>query len=507
MALGILTGLVSGASKLLGGKKKSGAKMGSAIVKRDPNQGAVEKKQTDIKVKTKVVSVASLLNTKSLEPASKEQSKKSSGVDSIDSALDRIDSTLAGIIATVEDRSNIQRNAIRKKNIRNERAKKSAREDQLESKKPHKFGMKIPRPFKSAFGAIQDFFSNIIIGGLVLFVLNNIDTVMDTLKNVYKTMKNVITKIGDFLKPVWRAMKWMVEGFSPSGLDLVNGILANKNTQDLMDLDKMKGLVDESTRFAKEISEIETESRKFGSEFKNIQQQFLSSSNEVETSMNDISPPPPLPQEQYTIPTLVPLIKSVGATDDEAVRLAAIGMHESSGNPNARNTTYPDNSYGLFQVNMLDEPGYRLGEERRQKYNITNNDLLNPQTNARVALDIMRTQGRSAWSTDSMVTPAQLDLGKEALKLGRESLKSKSSSLQMGDQSSIVNTMNQVASLMTTPSYGTGNTIVLMGGNEQPSVQQSGGASGPVLIAGPSKKEVLNSFYESRFKSSLYKVG
>ena len=214
--------------------------------------------------------------------------------------------------------------------------------------------MKIPRPFKSAFGAIQDFFSNIIIGGLVLVVLNKIDTVMDTLKNVYKTMKNVITKIGDFLKPVWRAMKWMVEGFSPSGLDLVNGILANKNTQDLMDLDKMKGLVDESTRFAKEISEIETESRKFGSEFKNIQQQFLSSSNEVETSMNDISPPPPLPQEQYTIPTLVPLLKSVGATDDEAVRLAAIGMHESSGNPNARNTTYPDNSYGLFQVNAVD---------------------------------------------------------------------------------------------------------------------------------------------------------
>ena len=166
MALGILTGLVSGASKLLGGKKKSGAKMGAAIVKRDPNQGAVEKKQTDIKVKTKVVSVASLLNTKSLESASKEPSQKSSGVDSIDSALDGIDNTLAGIIATVEDRSNLQRNAIRKKNIRNERAKKSAREDQLESKKPHKFGLKIPKVFKSSFGTIKDFFSNIIIGGL-----------------------------------------------------------------------------------------------------------------------------------------------------------------------------------------------------------------------------------------------------------------------------------------------------------------------------------------------------
>ena len=101
MALGILTGLVSGASKLLGGKKKSGAKMGSAIVKRDPNQGAVEKKQSQVIVKSKAVSVASLLNTKSLEPPSKEQSQKSSGVESIDSALDRIDSTLAGIIALI----------------------------------------------------------------------------------------------------------------------------------------------------------------------------------------------------------------------------------------------------------------------------------------------------------------------------------------------------------------------------------------------------------------------
>ena len=485
MALGILTGLVSGASKLLGGKKKSGAKMGSAIVKRDPNQGAVEKKQTDIKVKTKVVSVASLLNTKSLEPASKEQSKKSSGVDSIDSALDRIDSTLAGIIATVEDRSNIQRNAIRKKNIRNARAKKSAREDQLESKKPHKFGLKIPKVFKSSFGTIKDFFSNIIIGGLLIFLLNNMVKVMDTLKNVYETMKNVITKIGDFLKPVWRAIKWIWPGNSPSGVSMVRDILANKNTQDLMDSGKIDEVKDEYKR-------VEERTKK------------------IESLFGDIGKVANLPKDepqQYDIPTLVPLLKSVGATDEEAVRLAAIGMHESSGDPNARNTTWPDNSYGLFQINMLDEPGYKLGEERRKKYGITNADLLNPQTNAAVALDIMRTQGRSAWSTDSMVTPAQLDLGKEALKLGRESLKSKSSSLQMGDQSSIVNTMNQVASLMTTPSYGTGNTIVLMGGNEQPSVQQSGGGSGPVLIAGPSKKEVLNSFYESRFKSSLYKVG
>ena len=476
MALGILTGLVSGASKLLGGKKKSGAKMGAAIVKRDPNQGAVEKKQTDIKVKTKVVSVASLLNTKSLESASKEPSQKSSGVDSIDSALDGIDNTLAGIIATVEDRSNLQRNAIRKKNIRNARAKKSAREDQLESKKPHKFGLKIPKVFKSSFGTIKDFFSNIIIGGLLIFLLNNMVKVMDTLKNVYETMKNVITKIGDFLKPVWRAIKWIWPGNSPSGVSMVRDILANKNTQDLMDSGKIDEVKDEYKR-------VEERTKK------------------IESLFGDIGKVANLPKDepqQYDIPTLVPLLKSVGATDEEAVRLAAIGMHESSGDPNARNTTWPDDSYGLFQINMLDEPGYKLGEERRKKYGITNADLLNPKTNAAVALDIMRTQGRSAWSTDDMVTPAQLEKGRESLK---------PINIKIGDQSSRINLPSKVASLKTIPSYSGGNTIVLMGGNEQPSVQQSGGGSGPVLIAGPSKKEVLNSFYESRFKSSLYKVG
>ena len=480
MALGILTGLVSGASKLLGGKKKSGAKMGSAIVKRDPNQGAVEKKQSQVIVKSKAVSVASLLNTKSLEPPSKEQSQKSSGVDSIDSALDGIDNTLAGIIATVEDRSNLQRRNIRKKNIRKARVKKSIREDELESKKPNKFGMKIPKAFKSAFG-IMDFFKNILIGGLVLFVLNNIETIIDTIKGVYNTMKDLVTKVGNFLQPVWKAMKWIWPGNSPSGVSIVRDILNNPNTKDLMDRDK--------------INEVANQYKKIEDQTKGIRALMADLSTDQEGN--------------YSIPTLVPLLKSVGATDEEAVRLAAIGMHESSGDPNARNTTYPDNSYGLFQINMLDEPGYKLGEERRKKYGITNADLLNPQTNAAVALDIMRTQGRSAWSTDSMVTPAQLELGTQSLNSGN---------FKMGDQSSInpsqqiesnqlANLSQQVASLMTTPSYGTGNTIVMMGGNEQPSVQSSGGSSGPVLLVGPSKKEVLNSFYDSRFKNSLYKVG
>ena len=50
-----------------------------------------------------------------------------------------------------------------------------------------------------------------------------------------------------------------------------------------------------------------------------------------------------------------------------------------------------------------------LGEERRNKYGITNADLLEPEVNARVALDILRTQGWGAWSTNTLVTPEQLN--------------------------------------------------------------------------------------------------
>lgn len=62
---------------------------------------------------------------------------------------------------------------------------------------------------------------------------------------------------------------------------------------------------------------------------------------------------------------------------------AAIAMAESGGNPRAHNTNAGtgDNSYGLWQINMLGD----LGPERREKYGLTSNDqLFDAETNARV---------------------------------------------------------------------------------------------------------------------------
>ena len=120
-----------------------------------------------------------------------------------------------------------------------------------------KFGMRVPGPFKSAFNTIKNFFSNIIIGSLVLLVVNNIESIMNSLKKVYDTMKNVVTKVGEFLQPLWTALKWIWPGNSPSGLEMVRAILANKNTQDLMDERKINEIKEGSDKVVEETKRLE----------------------------------------------------------------------------------------------------------------------------------------------------------------------------------------------------------------------------------------------------------
>lgn len=94
---------------------------------------------------------------------------------------------------------------------------------------------------------------------------------------------------------------------------------------------------------------------------------------------------------------LYSLAKSAGLSDGNAKIAAAIAMAESGGNPNAHNATPPDDSYGLWQINMLGS----MGTNRRFIYRLkSNSDLYDPATNARVMAAISQ-GGRSfsAWTT------------------------------------------------------------------------------------------------------------
>jgi hypothetical protein len=97
-------------------------------------------------------------------------------------------------------------------------------------------------------------------------------------------------------------------------------------------------------------------------------------------------------QEIYAI------LRYVGASPQEALILTAISKGESGHNPMAYNPRPPDNSYGLFQINMIGN----MGPERRRWFGIKDNkELFNPGTNAVAALKILRSQGLKAWSVYS----------------------------------------------------------------------------------------------------------
>lgn len=91
---------------------------------------------------------------------------------------------------------------------------------------------------------------------------------------------------------------------------------------------------------------------------------------------------------------LMTILKKAGFKGDGLKMAYAIAMAESSGNARAHNgnASTGDNSYGLFQINMLGA----MGPERRRQYGLSSNDaLFDPLTNAKVAYRM--SHGGTSW--------------------------------------------------------------------------------------------------------------
>jgi hypothetical protein len=96
------------------------------------------------------------------------------------------------------------------------------------------------------------------------------------------------------------------------------------------------------------------------------------------------------PEEIYSV------ARYVGFPPAAAVSMVAIALKESGGNPQAYNGTPPDDSYGLWQINMYGA----LGPDRRRRYNLTaNSDLFDPYVNGRAMMAILRGIGPSIAAT------------------------------------------------------------------------------------------------------------
>lgn len=91
--------------------------------------------------------------------------------------------------------------------------------------------------------------------------------------------------------------------------------------------------------------------------------------------------------------------RDAGFTGDDVAIAVAVALAESGGNPRAhnKNAATGDNSYGLWQINMIGG----MGPERRKRFGLPNNEaLFDPATNARVAYGLFKSRGSwRDWST------------------------------------------------------------------------------------------------------------
>lgn len=97
---------------------------------------------------------------------------------------------------------------------------------------------------------------------------------------------------------------------------------------------------------------------------------------------------------------LIELLYNAGFRSDRLKTAFAVAKAESSGRPKAYNppsNKTGDDSYGIFQINMIG----KLGPDRRERYGLERDeDLFDPERNARVAFE-MSNKGKDwgAWTT------------------------------------------------------------------------------------------------------------
>lgn len=85
-----------------------------------------------------------------------------------------------------------------------------------------------------------------------------------------------------------------------------------------------------------------------------------------------------------------------GFPEKEINTAIGVAMAESGGRTEAHNSKPPDDSYGLWQINMYGP----LGPTRRKQFGITKNEqLFDPSTNAKAAYMVWKGSGWNAWTT------------------------------------------------------------------------------------------------------------
>jgi len=221
MALPLLLGAAKG---LIGsGKKKpkSGKEVAEKVVQRKEQKDA-KKPSTQKKLAPAQVSGKKFFGGKSSTPKIKKLNPNT-GNSQLDNVLQSIQSSISNLAGTIGNFVKFKRKDGEEKTKRKNKMLARLREVG--------FGMiggvlslgkkllsKIP-----FFDRIKNFFVNILLGGLVLMILDNIKPIIETIKDVVKKVKKVFKLINKYLfQPMIEAGKFLIGTVLPIINDIIN---------------------------------------------------------------------------------------------------------------------------------------------------------------------------------------------------------------------------------------------------------------------------------------------
>ena len=216
LLLGVAKGLIGSGKK----KPKSGKEVAEKVVQRK-EQKDTKKSSTQKKLAPTQVSGKKFFGGKSSTPKIKKL-KPNTGNGQLDNVLESIQSSIAKLGSTIKNFVKFKRKDNQEKTKRKNKMLAKLREvgfgmvgGVLSLSK--KLLSKIP-----FFDRIKNFFVNILLGGLVLMILDNIKPIIEVIKGVVKKIKEVFALINKYLfQPMIEAGKFLIGTVLP----IINDIL------------------------------------------------------------------------------------------------------------------------------------------------------------------------------------------------------------------------------------------------------------------------------------------
>ena len=201
---GITKGLLGGGSK----KKKSGAKMAKSIVKKKTPKESVEVRE---KKKGGPLAIRPSSAIAFVGGDTSDKSESSATPNDVPSLFDRIKESLGRITKGLKNSLNFKKADEKSKEDQARKDAAKRREKLLESIKrfkPPGEGM-AKKILGNAWNAMKRFFGNILIGGILIALLDNIKKIQEEIEKAINKIKEVWEKLEPFLTPIWDLLKWI----------------------------------------------------------------------------------------------------------------------------------------------------------------------------------------------------------------------------------------------------------------------------------------------------------